>query len=145
MSLHKQYRRDKVTAFLRVTDSVEIECRHFDPRGPEYVNTITRLTKPVRKLVEQNLLKPDVDRKYAIQAFVETCMVGWRTIVGDGTTRPELDVSETDTPEWQKFSVDNAVAIFVKYPAFYTDTTELARDIASYQVTETEVKNSENA
>lgn len=144
MSLHKQYRKDKNTTFLKVTDNVEIECRHFDPRGPEYVNVITRVTKPVRKLVEQNLLKPDQDRKYAVQAFVECCMVSWRTLVGD-KYRAEIDFSETDEPEWRPFTVDNAVEIFTKYPTFYTDTTELARDLASFQVTETERKNSENA
>ena len=145
MSLHKQYRRDKTLSWLKVTDGVEIECSHFDARQPDYINNMTRITKPVRKLVEQNLLKPADDRKYAVRAFVETCIKGWRTSVGENQYRPELDVSKTDTPEWLPFSVDNAIKVFTDYPQFYTDTVDLARDLANYQVSEEEVKNSETA
>ena len=144
MSLHKQYRRDKTTAWLKVTDGVEIECSHFDARQPDYINNMTRITKPVRKLVEQNLLKPEQDRRYAVQAFTETCIKGWRTLVGT-EYRNEIDISVTDTPEWLPFTVDNAVTVFTKYPQFYSDTVDLARDLASYQVSEEEVKNSATA
>lgn len=150
MSLHKQYRRDKTTAWLKVTEGVEIESSHFDQRQPEYINVMTKITKPVRKLVEQGLLKPADDRKYAIRAFVEACMKGWRTVVGTEDDkspmyRPDLNVSEDEnTPEWLPFTADNAVMVFTKYPQFYTDTVELARDLASYQTSEEELKNSAN-
>ena len=151
MSLHKQYRRDKATTFLSVTDGVEIECSHFDPRQAEYVTVMTRITKPIRKIVEQNLLKPADDRKYAIRAFTECCVKSWRTIVGKDDAcnmlyRNEINVSEDeDKPEWLAFSADNCVNIFNKYPQFFSDTIELARDISNYQVTEGELKNSVSA
>ena len=146
MSLHKQYRKDKATNFLAVTDDIQVECSHFDPRQAEYVAIMTRITKPVRKLVEQNLLKPEQDRKYAVRCFVECCMKSWRTSVGKDEWRPEINVSEDEgKAEWLPFTIDNAVNVFSKYPQFFSDTVELARDISNYQVTDAELKNSENA
>lgn len=145
MSIHKQYRKDKATSFLQVTEGVEIECSHFDPRQPEYIGVMTRITKPVRKLVEQNLLKPADDRKYAIRAFCEAVIKSWRTTI-DGEVKQAINVSEDDDkPEWLPFTIDNAVMVFTKYPQFYTDTVELARDIGNYQVGEEEIKNSVTA
>ena len=151
MLLHKQYRRDKATAWLQPTEGVEFECSHFDPRSPEYINVMTKITKPVRKIIEQNLLKHAEDRKYTIRAFVECNVKGWRTVVGkneDGTPqyRSEINVSEDETvAQWLPFSQEHAVTLFTKYPQLYTDVVELARDLASYQTSEEELKNSATA
>lgn len=133
MSLHAQYRRDRETSWINPTSDVEIEVSQFDPRQPNYINIITKLTKPVRKLVEQNLLSPEKDREYAIRAFVKCCVKGWRT--GD---KPEIQVKNG---EWLVYTEDNAVRVFSEYPAFYNDVVELARDITTFQISDDEVKN----
>lgn len=150
MSLHKSYRKDKDTAYLRLSDVMEVECSHFDPRQPEYVNVVQKLTRPIRKIVDQGLLKPSEDRKYAIRAFVECCMKSWRTRIVSETAaaddpiqyRPEIDISEDENaPSWLPYNVENAVMVFTKYPQFYSDVTELARDISNYQLNELQRKN----
>lgn len=139
MSLHAQYRKDKATAWIKPTAGVEIEVSHFDPRQPDYINNMTRITKPVRKLVEKNLLTPEQDRKYAIEAFIATCVKGWRTVAPDGEI---VSQAITVKPgEEMAFTPENAASVFMRYPQFYNDTLELARDLSAFQVDEDEVKN----
>lgn len=138
MSLHAQYRKDKTTTWLAVTAGVELECSHFDPRSPEYQACMLKLTKPVRKIVEQGLLKPGEDRKFQVRAFVETSLKGWRTAVGNDQYRNEIEVTEG---EWLPYSIDNAITVFAKYPQFYQDVWDMARELANFQVGEDERKN----
>ena len=139
MSLKKSYGRDTSVSWLKPTDGVEISCSYLDVRNPEYVAVISRITKPVRKLIEQNLLKPDQDRKYAIMAFVEHCVKDWRTVDVTGVFRSEI---ETDDDVWLPFTPENAIKVFTDYPKLFTDTTDLAQELANYRVTEEALKNS---
>lgn len=139
MSLHKQFRRDKSTAWLAVTDTIEVECVYCDPSSPEYTAAMTRHVAPVRKLAERKLLPPAKDRELAVRTFVEVCLVGWRTVMSPGVYRPEIEVKDG---EWLPFNMENAVRVFTDYPPFYSDVTELARDLANFQnVSEEDRKN----
>lgn len=138
MALHKTYRKDKATAWLAAAPNIEVECAHFDPKSPEWLNAITRNTRAVSKLIEHRALSPEQDRRYAIQTFVEVVCKGWRTVAEDGAVRPEIELTEG---EWLPFTPENAVKTFATYPAFYNDVVEMARDLSNYQLTDTARKN----
>lgn len=139
MSIRQQYKR-KDTVFVSPVVGIEMEVSFYDPRSPEFSAAVQRLTRPVRRQVEKGELTPEQDRRYTVQAFTEVCLKGWRTVDENGEV-VNPNAIEEDTGKWITFSRENAVRLFNDYPALFSDVVDMARDAATFKLTENEAGN----
>lgn len=143
MSLKRQFRLDNPTAWVAGMPAVEVECKYFDPRSPQWQKTILKHSEPWRKLIDAKMLPDNRDREIAVKTFCELVAVGWRTITGFSEDNVPIyrNEIEVDDDEWLPFSQENAVKVFMQYTAFYATVAEGAGTIANYQLSASEVKN----
>lgn len=140
MSIKSQYAR-RETRFVTPVPGVEFEVSFFDPRAVEYIAIVQRVSRPVRRMIEQGVLPPEKDREYAIKAFVEHCVKGWRTVDEDGNVVRPNEIEE-DEGQFVPFSRDACIRMFNAYPGLYNDVVDAARDVGTFRLSEDDRGNS---
>lgn len=86
----------------------------------KYLQALERNTKPHRRAIELETIKPDQAESINMQVFVDAILLGWENIKGkDG--------------EAIQFSKEAAKALFEKLPDLYDDLNEKAKKASTFR------------
>jgi hypothetical protein len=139
MSLYKQFKMDEakqkdgVSVSFGPNDDGTVptfRIAHMSATNQRYVKVLERESKPFKRMMDLQILPPDLDRKIMINTFCQAILLGWDNV---------QDIDGKPFP----FNATNSVKLMTELPELFFALQREANDIAKFREVqlENEAKN----
>lgn len=154
MSLFKSFATDKALekngVIFTPDSSTAITLARAGGANIRYQKLLTAKAKPFKRQIDSETMDPDVERKILMEAYAETVVKNWETLIGEGDEaqlvqgiEPHPDhlskyQGEQDENGLVPFNKHNVYVTFELLPDLFLDCQAEAQRFANYRAKERE-------